>query len=96
MIIVLLILVLLTNGLGFVLRRQFRNEAWKRVHMAFAGLTLTSSGFLVMLTLFLVFDSIELQHPSQEAELKLFNGSIVVLVISLAFFLSQFFRRLKY
>ncbi|MFM7329529.1 MAG: hypothetical protein ACKO3B_12420, partial [Bacteroidota bacterium] len=68
----LLFLVLAATGASVALRRQFREESWRGVHMAIAALVLTGSGFLVVLSLYSLFDSLEHNQPSQQAELTVF------------------------
>jgi hypothetical protein len=93
MFIFLLSLVLTANIASVALRRQFREESWRSIHMAIAALVLTASGFLVMLSLYFVFDSFERKLPSQKTEITVFFGSLVLLIISLATVLTQFFRK---
>lgn len=93
MVIVLLFLVLMANGASIALRRQFREESWKYIHTAIAGWVLTASGFLVVLSLYLVFASVEIGQPSQNEELNVFYSALILFVVSLAVSLSHFFRR---
>jgi TRAP-type C4-dicarboxylate transport system permease small subunit len=93
MFIFLLFLVLTANIASVALRRQFREESWRSVHMAIAALVLTSSGFLVILSLYSVFGSMEQKLPSQKTEFNFLYGSLVLLLISLAIALTQFFRK---
>ncbi|MFM9075822.1 MAG: hypothetical protein ACKORJ_09720 [Bacteroidota bacterium] len=89
----LLFLVLAATGASVALRRQFREESWRSIHMAIAALVLTGSGFLVVLSLYSLFDSLEHNQPSQQAELTVFYCSLILLLISLATALSQFFGK---
>lgn len=93
MVILLLFLILMANGASIALRRQFREEFGKDIHAAIAGWILTASGFLVVLSLFLVFASVEIGQPSQNEELNVFYSALILLVISLVVSLSHFFRR---
>ena len=93
MIRLLLLLVLLADITVVALYRQYQVKQWKSIHLSIAGLILVSSGFLGILSLFMVFDSIERLKPSQENEMNDLYWSLLVLGISLVSFVWIFLKQ---
>ena len=87
-----LMMVLLANGVAFFLRRQYRHEQWRSLHVASAAAIMTGAGFLVLLDLYFVFDVLEHVKPVQ-ASLRLLYVSLILFGLSLVSFLSLFYSK---
>jgi hypothetical protein len=94
MMIILLLLVLSANFVIIALRRRYQGEAWISVNSAFAALVLISSVFLVILSLYNVFHSIEQKKEDYHSEMYDLYGTFLVLIISLIIFIQQFLKKL--
>ena len=89
----LLLLVLAANGAGVALRRRFRERSWRSLHMAIAAWVLTASGFLVVYSVYSIFDSWQQEEISRPVESAVFLGSLFTMVVSLTTALPQFFQK---